>query len=69
MGLNTEAFSSAVLSILERHLDPDKMTVDRRLSRGDKYLSMTITFTAESKEQLDAIYRELNSNQLVLMTL
>ena len=40
-----------------------------RLSSGDKYLSLTVTFTAESKDQLDAIYEDLNGHELVLMTL
>lgn len=69
MGLNTEEFSKTVLSIFHKHLDPDKIMVSGRSSSGDKYLSLTVTFNAESKEQLDAIYRELNSHRLVLMTL
>jgi putative lipoic acid-binding regulatory protein len=69
LGFNTEEFSSAVLSIFQKHLDEDKISCSRRLSSGDKYLSITVTFTAESRDQLDAIYRELNDHNLVLMTL
>jgi putative lipoic acid-binding regulatory protein len=39
------------------------------LSKGGKYLSLTVTLTATSREQLDALYRELNAHELVLMTL
>lgn len=69
MGRNTEDFSSAVLSILSRHIGPETLSCSRRLSSGNKYLSLTVTFTAESKSQLDAIYRELNGHPLVMMTL
>lgn len=69
MGLNTGEFSSAVLSIFHKHLSPDRITVSERPSSGEKYLSLTVTFIAESKDQLDAIYRELNGHRLVLMTL
>ena len=34
-----------------------------------KYLSITATFTATSKEQLDALYRELSSHPMVKIVL
>jgi putative lipoic acid-binding regulatory protein len=39
------------------------------LDTEGKYLSVTATFAAESREQVDAIYRELNGHDLVVMTL
>lgn len=69
MGLNNEAFSSAVMAIFRKHLDIDRADNSRRTSSGDKYLSITVTFMAESRAQLDAIYQELNDHELVLMTL
>jgi len=69
MGLNSEAFTSAVLAILHRHLGPDQISWSEQLSRSNKYLSLTVTFTAKSKDQLDAIYQELHDHELVLMTL
>jgi putative lipoic acid-binding regulatory protein len=69
MGPNREAFPSAVLTIFHRHMAPDQVSYSRRLSSGDKYLSLTVTFTAQSREQLDALYRELHAHELVLMTL
>ncbi len=69
MGLNTDAFSSAVYAAVNRHLEQGRYTVESKLSSGSKYLSLTITFTAQSKEQLDAIYEELNAREEVLMTL
>ena len=69
MGLNNEAFSSAVMAIFRKHLDIYRADNSRRTSSGDKYLSITVTFMAESRAQLDAIYQELNDHELVLMTL
>ena len=69
MGLNSEAFSAAVHAIVARHLKPGSFTISRRQSSADKYLSLTITFMAESREQLDALYLELNRHELVKMTL
>jgi uncharacterized protein len=69
MGHNTKAFSSAVEEIFNRHLDPGHYTSTSRLSSGNKYLSITVTFTARSMSQLNALYEELNRNELVVMTL
>jgi len=69
MGLNTELFAAAVTVIFEKHVDPGQISYSRRLSSAGKYLSITATFTARSKEQLDALYQELNDHDLVLMTL
>ena len=69
MGLNTEAFAVAVKTIFRKHLDPAPVSYASQLSSSGKYLSITATFTATSKEQLDALYRELNAHELVVMTL
>ncbi len=69
MGHNSEAFSSAIRVIVERHAAVDDISYSSQPSSGDKYLSITATFTAQSKEQLNALYQELNDHELVLMTL
>jgi uncharacterized protein len=69
MGLNTKAFSSAVEDVFNRHLSPGQYTSTSRLSSSSKYLSITVTFIAQSKEQLNTLYEELNRNELVVMTL
>jgi len=40
-----------------------------RPSRTGKYLSLTVTIRAVSREQLDAIYREISAHPLVAMAL
>lgn len=69
MGLNSEDFATVVLTIFHRHFAADQISCSSRLSRGDKYLSLTVTLTVQSREQLDALYGELNAHELVLMTL
>lgn len=69
MGPGTEAFALAVTAIFEKHVGPGLISYSRRLSRGGKYLSITATFTARSRDQLDALYQELNDHDLVVMTL
>ena len=70
MGRNTSEFYSAVSAIVEKHIAPgNEITYSSRTSSGEKYLSITATFSAESQEQLYALYKELNEHNLVLMTL
>jgi putative lipoic acid-binding regulatory protein len=69
MGLNSEAFSSAVLAVFHRHLPGTEIALSRRVSGGEKYLSLTVTFIAQSRDQLNDIYEDLNRHELVLMTL
>jgi putative lipoic acid-binding regulatory protein len=70
MGLNTDALYPAVHAILKKHVpDLDDAEFTSRLSSSEKYLSITITITARSRSQLDAIYQELHDHELVLMTL
>jgi putative lipoic acid-binding regulatory protein len=40
-----------------------------RPSSGGKYLSVTVTFEATSKDQLDAIYQDLTDHERILMSL
>jgi hypothetical protein len=69
MGLNNAEFPAAVLSIFHKHFKPGDLTCSTQTSSGGKYLSITVTFIAQSRHQLDSIYEELNRNDLVLMTL
>ena len=70
MGLNVDGFVHAITSVAER-FDPtfDAATVELRASKGDKYLGVTITITATSREQLDEIYRTLSTHPMVKMVL
>jgi putative lipoic acid-binding regulatory protein len=70
MGKNTHEFYSTVSAIIERHVARGSdITYSSRTSSGDKYLSITATFIMEKRAQMEAIYRDLNTHHLVLMTL
>ncbi|MFZ3115781.1 MAG: DUF493 domain-containing protein [Syntrophales bacterium] len=69
MGNNSEAFAAAVQIICEKYVSPDQIHYSRRLSKGDKYLSITATCIVQSKKQLDQIYQELKAQELVLFAL
>ena len=70
MGMNVDGFVHAITLIAER-FDPafDATTVELRPSKGDKYLGVTITVTATSREQLDELYRTLSTHPMVKMVL
>jgi len=70
MGMRTEDFSQTVVDIVLKHA-PDfaAETVEIRASEHAKYVSVTCTIRAQSREQLDALYRELTSHPLVKVVL
>lgn len=47
----------------------DATTIELRESKGGKYLGVTITITATSREQLDELYRTLSTHPLVKVVL
>jgi putative lipoic acid-binding regulatory protein len=70
MGLKVDGMVHAVTSIAEQ-FDPtfDAATIELRESTGGKYLGITITVTATSREQLDELYRTLTSHPMVKVVL
>ncbi len=70
MGLDDGAFETLVVELVRKHVpDLGEAAVASRASQGGKYLSVTITVTATSRDQLDNIYRELTACEQVLMAL
>ena len=70
MGERVDGFVDAVVAIARR-FDPafDAATVTTRESRAGRYLGVTVTVTATSREQLDELYRTLSTNPLVKVVL
>lgn len=68
-GKTSSEFELAVLSIINKHATIPENGLDAILSKEGKYLSLSITIQAESKQQLDEIYRELSKEPLVLYAL
>jgi uncharacterized protein len=70
MGLNRPDFTPAMVAIFTKHApDFDSSTIVRRESREAKYLSLTMSINATSREQLDALYSELSDHPMVTMAL
>jgi len=70
MGKNSADFDATVVGIVRKHADDiSEGAVKIRPSKGDKFLSVTVTIEASSKQQLDAIYQDLNDCSDVIMVL
>lgn len=70
MGKSSESFEEHVVMLVRKHCpDLHEGAVVSRDSKGGKYLSVTVTVTATSREQLDNIYYELTACERVLMAL
>jgi putative lipoic acid-binding regulatory protein len=70
MGRRDSDLEALTREIIERHSGslPDA-SVRRRTSGDGNFIAVTFTITAQSREQLDAIYRELTACKAVLMAL
>ncbi|MBS1189704.1 MAG: hypothetical protein H6R10_1496 [Rhodocyclaceae bacterium] len=70
MGKAEDTLAQAILEIVIRH-DPgfDCASIEMRASSGGKYVSLTCTVTATSRQQLDNLYRELTGHPLVKVVL
>ncbi|MCF6217536.1 MAG: DUF493 domain-containing protein [Gammaproteobacteria bacterium] len=70
MGEAADDFDSHVVTIIRKHVsDLPEGAVSNRTSSGGKFQSVTVTFTATSKVQLDAIYMELTACSRIKMVL
>jgi uncharacterized protein len=69
-GLQQAGFAQAVLEVVTRH-DPGFVaaSMEMRASRTARYLSLTCTVRATSREQLDALYQELCDHPSIVMVL
>jgi putative lipoic acid-binding regulatory protein len=70
IGKNEDDFASHIMKIIACHvpgLPLDAFTTNR--SRGGKYLSVSVTFIAESRTQVDALYTALAKDTRVLTAL
>ena len=65
VGSNEDGFVHAITHIA-RQFDStfDASTIELRESGGGKYLGLTITVTAASREQLDDLYRALSTHPM-----
>jgi putative lipoic acid-binding regulatory protein len=70
MGRREDGFAQTVVEIVQRHAaDFHAGTMEMRSSKNARYLSLTVTINARSREQLDALYSELSKHPMVIMVL
>lgn len=70
MGKNTTQFEIDVRRVVDEHVESISADAfQSRTSGKGNYVSITITITAHSKQQIDNIYLGLNACETVLMCL
>jgi len=70
MGRDTPEFRTTARSLVENHVGPvSDDAIRSAVSRDGSFVSVTVTVTATSQHQLDAIYRDISGHTDVLMAL
>ena len=70
MGRDAEGFPAHVMELVSASAGPiGHEDIKIRPSRDGRYISVTVTFTATSRAQLDEIYRRLTASQRILVVL
>ncbi len=70
MGRDTPEFRATARSLVEHHVGQvSDDAVREAVSRNGSFVSITVTVTATSQQQLDAIYRDVSDHTDVLMAL
>lgn len=70
MGVADDAFEGTVVRILNQHVpDLGEGALVSKLSKNNRYMSITATINATSQEQLDALYMALTAEPSILMVL
>lgn len=70
IGKDEDGFEEAVIDIIQKHVPGlTRSAFTNRMSREGKYVSVSAVFTADSREQMDDLYRELTANPKVLWVL
>lgn len=66
MGLNVPEYKEKIFAILKKHVpELEENNLQTAFSANKKYCSLKTRFTAQSREQMDELYRELTANELV----
>lgn len=70
MGKTEGEFEKIALDIVKKHFpETHDANIQKKLSKDQNYLSLSIMIHVESKMKLDALYRELTRRKEILMVL
>jgi putative lipoic acid-binding regulatory protein len=68
LGRDEPEFRQTVIELVSAHAQFNlEADVREQTSNKGNFISVTVTFTAESQVQLDTIYQSLHDHELVLM--
>ena len=68
LGRNDVAFRKAAVRIVRRHFaDLDEKQISEQESRNRSYLSLTFVVPAQSRDEADALFRELTASEDIIM--
>ena len=63
IGNSQPSFLGEIILIIKKHVsDLDEESITTRSSNGGKYLSISAQFIADSREQMDNLYRDLGAH-------
>lgn len=63
-------FAELVLSLVQQHAEGvTAQHLSKNRSKNGRFIAVTITITADSQQQLDAIYQSLSDHERVVMSL
>lgn len=68
LGRNSDAFREAACGIVRNYYgDLDEQRYSEQLSRNSSYLSLTFVVRARSRDEADALFRELTASDDIMM--
>lgn len=70
MGRAEQDFTTLVTKLVRQHVpDLSDSAIRTRPSRNGNYVAVTISVYAESRDQMDALYRELSAHEKIALAL
>ena len=70
MGYYRDDLDALVVALVRHHVpELAEGAISTKPSRDGKYLSVSVSFTATSRDQLDGIYQDLSDHPLIIMAL
>lgn len=70
IGRDENDFRSLAVGLVQTHTgEIESLSITENVSRNGRFLSLTITVTAVSREQLDQIYESLSASPSILVAL
>ncbi|MDP1574029.1 MAG: DUF493 domain-containing protein [Coxiellaceae bacterium] len=70
MGKAEDDFEAMVIAIVKAHFpNLSDANIQKKFSKDNQFLSLSVTVHADSKPALDALYRDLSGNKKILMVL